>query len=67
MQLYVLTVIDPQASRGTASWYFDSHAQFITAERLAKQNNIFIATSKEFISDANEFRDWLSQMARETV
>lgn len=67
MTLYCLTTVDPKASRGLATWFFDSHAQFVAAKRLAELNNIFVSEQKEFISDANEFRDWLSERARETA
>lgn len=67
MTLFVLTTTDPRASRGLATWYFDSHAQFLRAKREAEKNNIFVSEQKEFICDAREFQDWLSERARETT
>lgn len=67
MNLYALVVTDPSAPRGLATWYFSSHAQFLAAKRLAQQHGIFVHEHREFICDANEFRDWLSSRKQETT
>lgn len=67
MTIYALTVTDPSASRGLATWYFDSHAQFLAAKRLAEQERIFVSEQREFICDANEFRDWLGTRMQGTT
>lgn len=67
MSLYVLTVIDPQANAGLADWYFDDHSHFLRAERLARQNHIYVNSRKEFIVDLDEFQGWLRERAKEAV
>lgn len=67
MSLYVLVVTDPAAPRGLATWYFDSHAQFLRAEKLARESHIFVSTQREFISDNDEFRTWVRERARENT
>ncbi|HRO59374.1 MAG TPA: hypothetical protein PKZ27_03000 [Rhodocyclaceae bacterium] len=67
MSLYVLTTIDPQASRGTADWYFESHAHFIRAKKAAEDNHIYIHDRKDFVTDFDEFREWLRERAKEAV
>lgn len=64
MSLHVLTIIDRRASRGTADWYFEDHAHFLRARKLAQEHGVFITDRTEFISDLDEFRTWIKETAR---
>lgn len=61
MSLHVLTIIDRSASRGTADWYFDDHAHFLRARKLAQELGIFITDRTDFITDLDEFRAWVDE------
>ena len=64
MSLYVLIVIDPEASHGTAEWYFESHSHYIRAKKLAEENHIFVKERKDYVTDFEEFRDWVRERAK---
>ncbi|NLA66720.1 MAG: hypothetical protein GX856_00455 [Gammaproteobacteria bacterium] len=61
MTLHILVVIDPEAPRGTAEWYFDNHAHFLRARRSAQEVGIFITDRTDFITDIHEFNAWLKR------
>ena len=61
MSLHVLTIIDRSASRGTADWYFDDHAHFLRARKLAQELGIFITDRADFITDLDEFEGWVRE------
>jgi hypothetical protein len=65
MVLYVLTTLDPQASRGTADWYFDNHAYFLRALSAAKFNNIFIIERTEYLTELDAFNEWMHARAKQ--
>lgn len=65
MSLHVLTIIDRSASRGTADWYFDDHAHFLRARKLAQELGIFITDRTEFIADLGDFRSWVNENLKE--
>ena len=65
MSLHVLVIIDRTASRGTADWYFDDHAHFLRARKLAQELGVFITDRTDFITDLNEFRAWIDENYKE--
>ena len=65
MSLHVLVIIDRTASRGTAEWYFDDHAHFLRARKLAQDLRIFITDRTDFVADLDEFRSWVNENLKE--
>jgi hypothetical protein len=62
VSLHVVHVKHPQGD--VVPWYFEDHAHFIRAVKLAKDRNIWVMNNDgdpDIITDLDEFKNWLDE------
>lgn len=61
MALHILTVKNHEAN-ADVPWYFEDHAHFIRAVKMAKDRGIWVADNDgnpDIITDLDEFKNWM--------
>ena len=61
MNVFVLKVVDPEDDTAVVTWLFDNGAELEKAQQCAVENNIFVSTTGDYISDFQEFCNWMQE------
>lgn len=57
--MYVLVVTGRNISDKPLEWYFENHAHFLRAKKLAQDYSIYVDERKDFLTELHEFENFL--------